>query len=140
MIRKTSIHKDHFKTVKKAIKKQGNYMEEVQKIGIKNFYYQRLRERTSRFQRWRRWHRRNRELVNVGMMGNTKMFIEVFWWEIEETQVSLNKMKSDGIEKKRAKKLPSRMTDVLISKATQKRKKAGEPKRLNPRTRHLKLC
>lgn len=114
-----------------------NKEKEAQKVSIKNFYYQRLIERVDRFQQRGMRHRRNRNMINVGMIGNSKIFMGVFWWEVEKTQRDLSKKDSLGAGIRKAKKLPEKVANPLIPKAAQKRQQKTASTRIK---RHLKLC
>lgn len=122
------------------MKKKANYEEKVQKIGIKNFYCQRLQARVDRFQKWGMRHRRRRELIYSGMIENPTMVVGIFCWEIEKSKDGLRDMEVSGIKVEKGKKSPKKTTHSLITKASQKQKRAGDLKPINSRGRHLKLC
>ncbi|MBN9342842.1 MAG: hypothetical protein J0H87_00465 [Holosporales bacterium] len=76
-------------------------------------------------------------MINVGMIGNSKIFMGVFWWEIEKTQRDLSKKDSLEAGRGKAKKLPDKVANSLITKAAKKRQQKTASTRIK---QHLKLC
>lgn len=138
MVKRTSIQEENLKIVQKT---RGVEENEEEFQNVKRFSHHLLRHTRRRPQRWEARHTRKKVLVNVGMSGNTKVFMGIFWWEVGTSQENLKKGKLYGAEAKKNKKSSKTSPLSLMAKAPQNQRKKTEARDESIKlVRHLKLC